>query len=128
MGLISRVSSRTYRFHFKMLRRSLQYLQKIPKPPVNSVKETAKTHQPGEGFAHMAKDTNTVFRATSLELFVKPNMKIAVPGTILFLGCVGFIGYMRYNADAAVQAGTHKYGYNEDGEKRMLVNKGSRWD
>ena len=92
------------------------------------VQEAAKSHKSGEGFAHIAKDTNTLFRVTSFELFVKPNMKVAVPGTLIFLGCIGFVGYMKYQADGAVKSGTHYVAYNDKGEQRMAVTTGSRWD
>lgn len=104
-----------------------------PAPPRGTkptVKELAKEHRPGEGYAKMAKKTNTVFRVTSFELFVKPNMRVAVPGTLLFAGSIGYIGYMYWQAGEAVEKGTHIHGYNEHGEKRMVVKdpNRSKWD
>ena len=107
-----------------MLKRTIRLLQKA----APSAKETLKDHKPGEGYAHMAKDTSAIFRLTSFELFAKPNMKVAIPGTVFFVGCIGYISYMRYNAEQAVQKGTHSYTYNEEGEMRMGLSKGSRWD
>merc|ERR1712179_568803 len=92
------------------------------------VRDAAKSHQAGEGIAGLAKDTNTIFRVTSYELFVKPNYKVAIPGTIFFVGCVGFIAYMKLNAENAVKSGTHYVAYNDKGEQRMAVTSGSKWD
>merc|ERR1711941_22845 len=119
MGLISRVSSRTYRYK-NMLRSTRRLLQESRK---KAVQEAIKTHRPGEGIASMAKDTNTVFRVTSFELFAKPNLKVAVPGTLLFAGCFLYIAYMKMNAENAVKAGTHCVVYNEKGEQRMGLKK-----
>ena len=118
-----------------MFRQSLKLLQ-TKKPPAGLdsetrkkiVKDAIKEHKPGEGLASKAHETNTLFRVTSFELFVKPNMKVAIPGTILFVGCVGFIGYMKFNAEQAVREGTHYVGYTEDGQQTMKVTTGSKWD
>ncbi len=59
---------------------------------------------------------------------MKPNLKVAIPGTLAFAGCVLFLGYMRYSADEACRQGTHYVEYGEDGKARMGKTKGSKWD
>lgn len=113
-----------------MLRRSLIKLQSHAEAAARKkvIQDHAKSYKAGEGIASLAKDTNTIFRVTSFELFVKPNYKVAVPGTLFFLGCVGFIGYMQWNAANAVQTGTHYVAFNDKGEQRMRLSVGSKWD
>lgn len=95
----------------------------------DAIRDAAAKHQAGEGFAKMAKDTNSLFRVTSFELFMKPNLKVAVPGTIAFAGCVAFMGWMKYNADEAVREGTHYVQYDQEGKAYMgKTTKSSKWD
>merc|ERR1711981_635112 len=93
-----------------------------------AVREAAKQHRAGEGLAKSAKDTGSVFRALNFELFAKPNLKVAVPGTIVFVGCMAYCYYMKMNADDAVKKGTHYVEYTEDGKWRMGLSRGSKWD
>ena len=60
---------------------------------------------------------------------MKPNLKVAVPGTIAFVGCVAFMGWMKYSADEAVREGTHYVQYDQEGKAYMgKTTKSSKWD
>ncbi|XP_062605234.1 small integral membrane protein 8-like [Saccostrea cucullata] len=66
--------------------------------------------------------STSAFRAINFELYVKPNVMVMGPGTLLFLGCIGYIIYMRMNEDKNTYTTM-----NEDGtlSKRQRT---SRWD
>ena len=94
-----------------------------------TAKEALKDYQPGQGIASKAKDTSSVFRVLNAEMFAKPNLKVAVPGTIIFGGCVLYLAYMKLRADEAVRQGTHFKQAQPDGKYKMAYNdKGSKWD
>lgn len=93
-----------------------------------NAKETIKSHIPGEGIASKAKDTSSLFRAVNFELFAKPNLKVAVPGTILFVACFGYVMHIKYQAGKAIEKGTHFVQFTEQGKPRMGLTRGNRWD
>ncbi|RZC05041.1 small integral membrane protein 8 [Asbolus verrucosus] len=80
-----------------------------------------KEPAPGDGLRSVR--TTSLFRAVNFELYVKPNLVIMGLGLTAFVGCVGYITYMRSHYDAmgyypAVQ---------EDGTEQF-VKKKSKWD
>ncbi|XP_078311824.1 small integral membrane protein 8-like [Crassostrea virginica] len=66
--------------------------------------------------------STSAFRAINFELYAKPNIMVMGPGTLFFLGCVGYIIYMRMNEDKNSYTAM-----NEDGTLTQRPRT-SRWD
>ncbi|XP_052706201.1 small integral membrane protein 8-like [Crassostrea angulata] len=66
--------------------------------------------------------STSAFRAINFELYAKPNIMVMGPGTVLFLGCIGYIIYMRMNEDKNSYTAM-----NADGTLTRR-EKTSRWD
>lgn len=80
-----------------------------------------KEVSPGDGIKSLK--TSNIFRLVNFELYTKPNMVIMALGLTAFLGCTGYIAYMRYRFESM--------GYysvvTEDGTEKFEKRK-SRWD
>ncbi|XP_048744194.1 small integral membrane protein 8-like [Ostrea edulis] len=66
--------------------------------------------------------STSAFRAINFELYAKPNLMVMGPGTMLFLGCIGYIIYMRMKEDKNSYTAM-----NEDGTLTKRP-KTSKWD
>ncbi|XP_037093392.1 small integral membrane protein 8-like [Pollicipes pollicipes] len=85
-------------------------------------KNTGKSsNHPGDGIRNV-KTTN-VFRAVNFELYAKPNKVVMVLGSAALAGCLGYILYMRSQADLK----NNYLAESEDGQLH-ITPKRSKWD
>ncbi|XP_017768008.1 PREDICTED: small integral membrane protein 8 [Nicrophorus vespilloides] len=85
------------------------------------LKKEAPQAQPGDGIRSLK--STMLFRTVNYELYVKPNLFIMGFGLVAFLGCTGYIAYMRSKFDGLGYYPAIK----EDGHEEYLKKK-SKWD